>query len=61
VSQLAPRLDPTPSNGDQERNPDRTTVRTTLEFLAEPAVAAGVLAETSSEQDRAGVALGVVF
>jgi len=58
VSRLAPRLDPTPTNGDQERNPDRTTVRATLEFLAEPAVAAAVLAETSSGQDRAGVALG---
>lgn len=59
VSRLAPRLDPTPTNGDQERNPDRTTVRATLEFLAEPAVAAAVLAETSSGQDRAGVALGL--
>ena len=59
VSQLAPRLDPTPTNGDQERNPDRTTVRATLEFLAEPAVAAAVLVETSAGQDGAGVALGL--
>jgi tetratricopeptide (TPR) repeat protein len=59
VSQLAPRLDPTPTNGEQERNPDRTTVRATLEFLAEPAVAAAVLAETSAGQDGAGVALGL--
>jgi tetratricopeptide (TPR) repeat protein len=59
VSQLAPRPDPTPSNGDQERNPDRTTVRTALEFLAEPAVTAAVLAETSTGQDRADVALGL--
>jgi len=59
VSQLAPRLDPTPTNGEQERNPDRTTVRATLEFLAEPAVAAAVLAETSAGQEGAGVALGL--
>ena len=59
VSQLAPRLDPTPTNGEQERNPDRATVRATLEFLAEPAVAAAVLTETSAGQDGAGVALGL--
>ena len=59
MSQLAPRLDPTPTNGEQERNPDRTTVRATLEFLAEPAVAAAVLAETSAGQEGAGVALGL--
>ena len=59
VSQLAPRLDPTPTNGDQETNPDRTTVRATLEFLADPAVAAAVLAETSFEHDHSAIGLGV--
>ena len=59
VSQLAPRLDPTPSEVEQERDPDRTTVRATLEFLAEPAVAAAVLAETSSEHDHSAIGLGV--
>lgn len=59
VSQLAPRLDPTPSTGGQARNPDHKTVRATLEFLAEPAVAAAVLAETSPGQDCADVALGL--
>ena len=59
VAQLAPRLDPTPSEVEQERDPDRTTVRATLEFLAEPAVAAAVLAETSSEHDHSAIGLGV--
>ncbi len=59
VSQLAPRLDPTPSTGGQARNPDHKMVRATLEFLAEPAVAAAVLAETSPGQDCADVALGL--
>jgi tetratricopeptide (TPR) repeat protein len=57
MSQLAPRLDPAPANGEQDR--DRTTVRATLEFLAEPAVTVAVLAETSSGRDRGGVALGL--
>jgi tetratricopeptide (TPR) repeat protein len=57
VSQLA--SDPTPSDDEQELNADRTTVRATLEFLAEPAVAAAVLAETSSEHDHSAMALGV--
>ncbi len=60
VSQLAPpQLDPAPSNGDPELNPDRRTVRAALEFLAEPAVAAAVLAETSPDEDRGAVALGL--
>ncbi len=60
VSQLPqPHVDSAPSNGDQELNPDRTTVRATMEFLAEPVVAAAVLAETSTDEDRASVALGL--
>ena len=59
VAQLAPRLDPTPSEVEQEQDPDRMTVRATLEFLAEPAVAAAVLAETSSEHDHSAIGLGV--
>jgi len=60
ASQLfPPQLDPAPSNGDPELDPDRTTVRTTLMFLAEPAVAAAVLAETSADEERGAVALGL--
>src|SRR5664279_4009041 len=60
VSQLSPpQVDPAPSNDDQELNPDRATVRATLEFLAEPAVAAAVLAETGLDEDRAALALGL--
>ena len=59
VAQLAPRLDPTPSEVEQEQDPDRMTVRATLEFLTEPAVAAAVLAETSSEHDHSAIGLGV--
>ena len=59
VSQFAPRLDPTPAEVEQERDPDRMTVRATLQFLAEPAVAAAVLAETSSEHDHSAIGLGV--
>ena len=60
ASQLfPPQLDPAPSNGDPELDPDRTTVRATLKFLAEPAVAAAVLAETSADQERGAVALGL--
>ena len=59
VAQLAPRLDPTPSEVEQEQDPDRMTVRATLEFLADPAVAAAVLAETSSEHDHSAIGLGV--
>jgi hypothetical protein len=43
VSQLLPpQKGSAPSIGDQELNFDGTTVRATLEFLAEPAVAAAV-------------------
>ena len=59
VSQLAPRLEPTPTNGDQDPNLDRTTVRTALEFFAEPAVAAAVLAETRTGHDHTDAVLGV--
>ena len=38
---------------------DRVTIRSTLEFLAEPAVAAAVLAETGAGDDRAAAALGL--
>ncbi|MBY0442744.1 MAG: hypothetical protein K2Q25_11540 [Mycobacteriaceae bacterium] len=57
VSQHAPRLDPT-SWGDQDRD-DRPAVRATLEFLADPAVAAAVLAETSLEHDHSAIGWGV--
>ena len=57
VSQLAPRLDPS-SSGDQDRD-DRPSVRATLEFLADPAVAAAVLAETSLEHDHSAIGWGV--
>ena len=59
VSQLLPQQGSTPSVDGQELDPDRRTVRATLEFLAEPAVAAAVLAETSADEDRAGLALGL--
>jgi tetratricopeptide (TPR) repeat protein len=60
VSQLfPPQLGPASSNGDKELDPDRTTVRATLKLLAEPAVAAAVLAETNADQDRDAVALGL--
>ena len=59
VSQLAPRSDPTPAQVEQEPDRDRTTVRATLEFLAEPAVATAVLAETNSEHDHSAIGLGL--
>src|ERR1035437_8792959 len=60
ASQLfPPQLDPAPSNGDPALDPDRTTVRATLKFLAEPAVAAAMLAETSADEERGAVALGL--
>jgi hypothetical protein len=59
LSQLPKRMDAAPEAGDQEPDADRKTVRATLEFLAEPVVAAAVLAETNSADDRAGVALGL--
>jgi tetratricopeptide (TPR) repeat protein len=43
----------------REPTPDHGTVRATLEFLAEPAVAAAVLAEIGSGDDRAAAALGL--
>jgi tetratricopeptide (TPR) repeat protein len=60
VSQLLPaQLDPARSNGDPELGPDRTTVRAALKFLAEPAVAAAVLAETFADEERGPAALGL--
>ncbi|MGO9226649.1 SEC-C metal-binding domain-containing protein [Mycobacterium sp.] len=59
VSQSASRSDPTPSDGENEPDPDRTTVRAALEFLADPAVASAALAEASSEDEDSAVALGV--
>ena len=60
VSQPTPlQLDPAPSDGDPELDLDRRTVRAALGFLAEPAVAAAVLAETSPDEDRGAVALGL--
>jgi tetratricopeptide (TPR) repeat protein len=44
---------------DHEPNAEHVTVRATLEFLAEPAVAAAILAETDSADDRATAALGL--
>lgn len=62
-SQSPPRRNPAPGSGGLELNADRSTVRATvratMEFLAEPAVAAAVLAETSLDQDRAAAALGL--
>jgi len=59
LSKLLPPEVGAASNGEAELNPGRKTVRASLEFLAEPAVAAAVLAETDSGEDRAGVALGL--
>jgi tetratricopeptide (TPR) repeat protein len=59
VSQLESRSDPTPPDGEKEPEPDRTTVRMALEFLAEPMVAAAVLSEIDSGDDHSAVALGV--
>lgn len=58
VAQLAPQLDPAPSTDRQEPD-NHPTVRTTLEFLADPAVAAAVLAETSLEHDHSAIGWGV--
>jgi len=55
VTQLAPVASPV----KQEPDRDRTTVRATLEFLADPAVAAAALAETHSDDADSAVALGV--
>ena len=59
VARLAPRSEPLPSEGGQEPESDRTTVRAALEFLADPAVAAAALAELTSEEEDSAVALGV--
>jgi tetratricopeptide (TPR) repeat protein len=58
LSQLPQPVDAAPETGE-EPDANRKTVRATLEFLAEPVVAAAVLAETNSADDRAGVALGL--
>ena len=56
-----PQPNPPPSSAsEQEPDPDRATVRATLEFLADPIVAAAVLAETGFVRDRAeATALGL--
>lgn len=59
VSQLTVQEDSASPIGDLELDYDHRTVRASLEFLAEPAVAAAVLAETGVDQDRAGIALGL--
>ena len=59
LSQLPQPVDAAPETGDQAPDVDRKTVHATLEFLAEPVVAAAVLAETNSADDRAGVVLGL--
>ena len=59
VSQLESTADPTFPDDEKEPGPDRTTVRMALEFLAEPMVAAAVLAEIDCEDDHSAVALGV--
>jgi len=57
--QLAPGLDLTPIQA-QERHRDRKTVGAALEVLADPAVAAAVLAEIDVDHDRrSDIALGV--
>lgn len=58
LGSVLPEVDSAPWEGDQ--SPDRSTVRAALGFLAEPAVAAAVLNETSiDDEDRAAVALGL--
>ncbi len=59
VSQLMVQQGSAPPIGDLVLDADRRTVRASLEFLAEPAVAAAVWAETSDDEDRAGTALGL--
>ncbi len=60
VSRLAvPPVDRASSTGDPELNPGRRTVRAVLEFLAEPAVAAAVLAETGPDEECDAAALGL--
>lgn len=57
VAQPIPRSDPVQA----ERRPEDedTTVRASLRLLAEPAVAAAVLAETDGDDDQGAVALGI--
>jgi tetratricopeptide (TPR) repeat protein len=59
IAEIAPKSGPTPPEGEQEPDPDRTTVRMALEFLADPAVAEAALAETNSDDEHSAVALGV--
>lgn len=59
VADLLPQLlaDAAPEAGDADQDLDRRTVRATLEFLAEPAVAAAVLAEIGEDDYLAGAPL----
>jgi hypothetical protein len=63
TSVLEPQPDAPPSSeggAQPELDPDRATVRATLEFLAEPVVATAVLAETGVVRDRSkSTALGL--
>jgi hypothetical protein len=59
VSQLASGSEPAPLDDEKEPEPDRTTVRMALEFLAEPMVAAAALEEIQSVDEGSAVALGV--
>ena len=57
ASVLGPAPDPKPSSDSgQGLDPDRKTVRATLEFLADPLVAIAVLAETDFVRDRGDAA-----
>jgi tetratricopeptide (TPR) repeat protein len=59
IPQIAPKSGPTSPEDEREPDPDRTTVRMTLEFLADPVVAEAALAEIDSDDDNSAVALGV--
>ncbi|MGF2945127.1 SEC-C metal-binding domain-containing protein [Mycobacterium sp. Lab-001] len=50
---------PAPVAGEPSSEPDRTTVRTVLELLGEPAVAAAVLREIDVDDETSAMALGV--
>ena len=59
-----PQIEPAPTSGGSGSNgvtldEDRATIRSILEFLAEPTVAAAVVAETGSGDDHAAAALGL--
>jgi len=58
VTQLAPQCQPVSADGEQAPEPDRATVRAALEYLADPIVAATVLAEVGSEEAFSAAALG---